>query len=761
MYKQFLLIFFLGHLILNAQNLLQNGDFETGKRGWSFEPGSHEQITSQSHTGSKAISLKTGGIYQDVDENIPVQGNTNYILTGYYKTKNSVDGIWLGLVYMDADWNTLYETEIALDTAKTDYTPFLLYSKAPAGSRYLSFWTWSDASGGRTFFDTLKLYPSNSVAGNHAPVITDIPDQSAETDAPISLQVSANDADNDTLIYALQNAPEGMVIDPKTGHIGGSVSNPGTYTITVVVTDEKSGVTTKRFNWTFHEAAPDPCNILKNSDFETGSMQHWDVYAEYRFDADAQHGASAIRLKSGGFDQTQKLTAENKTTLQLTGYAKTIGSINGAWVGLVFYDKDNNVVGSNEITLRPSSVYQPFIVNATVPQNADAVQAWVWMESDSGELMLDNLKIANASCFNYVIPSSLPPGGLSVSQVPQFVVIGFDDNTKSEGIQWALDLFKNKKNPDGSDARVSFYFNTKGMHEWIEDDPTALLNAIKALKNSGHEVGNHTYGHHSDIDSSDWDTFVNTIIHLNKTKWQSKIADATNDLVSLTGFTRNDIVGFRAPYLLYNQNLFEVLKTQNFLYDCSIEEGYAPQFDGTNFRWPYQLDGGSPGHNESWNNNPENPHAVSIEPVPGLWELPNPVLMIPNDSTCTRYGIPKGLWKRIKKRLPFVEDHKITGFDYNLWSGAQLTKTEVLGILKYNLDLRLQGNRSPFMFGAHTQYYTQEWAEAHSPNATYQEMREAIAEFVDYALSKSVVRIVPGNHIISWCKNPVPLQGGQ
>jgi len=180
-------------------------------------------------------------------------------------------------------------------------------------------------------------------------------------------------------------------------------------------------------------------------------------------------------------------------------------------------------------------------------------------------------------------------------------------------------------------------------------------------------------------------------------------------------------------------------------------------YNGTNFRWPYQLNLGSPGHIENWYGNPDNPEHIEIGSVEGLWELPNHVMMIPKDNECAKYGIVTGLWSRIVSKIPHLHDYKITGFDYNLWSLVALNKAEFLGILKYNLDLRLKGNRAPFMIGAHTQYYTSFWANTNAPNATVQDMRQAIEEFIDYALSKQEVKIRPAIDIINWCNNPIPI----
>jgi hypothetical protein len=499
-------------------------------------------------------------------------------------------------------------------------------------------------------------------------------------------------------------------------------------------------------------AQSNDCNLLQNSGFENG-IASWDSYGvEVKHVSDAYRGSRAIQLKDAGMDQVADDINGKVDTFTFQGHYKTINNPEGIWVGMDFYDDGDNVVFSKSISLSNSSSYKDFSMSGTSTKNTAYIIVWVWsdMGEHRGSVLLDEVTIGTGGCGGSLAASSLPPGGLKVSQVPQFVVIGFDDNTKSEGIDWALNFFENRKNADGTQARVSFYMNTQGLSSWIEDNPSDLLAAMKRLKNSTHEMGNHTKTHFSGVDHYD-------IIGLGESAWRSELLGASNDLRQKVGLSRSQISGFRAPFLIYNQNLLNQLKKLGFLYDCSIEEGYASEFDGTNFRWPYKLDHGSPGHDESWYGNPENPDFINIGAVSGLWELPNHVLMVPKDSECAKYGIRRGLWSRIVSRIPYLSDFKITGFDYNLWSTAKLNKAEVLGIFKYNLDLRLSGNRAPLMIGAHTQYYTSEWADNNAPNATASQMRAAISEFVDYALSKAVVRVRPAKEIIQWCSHPTPI----
>lgn len=498
------------------------------------------------------------------------------------------------------------------------------------------------------------------------------------------------------------------------------------------------------------------CDVLQNPSFETDTNA-WTVYGTNSLINGGYNSAKALSIKNGGLDQlSQEVTAVD--TYQFNGHYKTVGKTDGIWLGMVFYDSDKELIMERSFFLNDVDSYTPFILNATSTPETKYIETWVWSSSEqnSGSLILDELHLSTSGCYTHTVASSLPPQGLSVDEVPQFVVLGFDDNTQAEGIDWVIDLFNTKSNSDGSDARVSFYLNTSGLHA-DDADGTALLASMQRLKNTTHEMGNHTDNHLRYLYQGNEEVFFQTLSTLGHDTWDERIQAASTDLIGLVGLVQNDIQGFRAPYLRYNAESMNVIKEKGFLYDCSIEEGYAPEFDGTNFRWPYELDEGSPGHDESWYGNRNNAQRVDIKTTQGLWELPNYVLMVPKDSETSSYGITTGFWNRLLTNMPYLEDHKVTGLDYNLWTIGKINKAEMLGLLKYNLDLRLSGNRAPFMFGTHSQYYTQAWADANVPNATLEEMKEAISSFVDYALSKEVVRMSTGVDIIEWCKDPQPL----
>jgi hypothetical protein len=227
------------------------------------------------------------------------------------------------------------------------------------------------------------------------------------------------------------------------------------------------------------------------------------------------------------------------------------------------------------------------------------------------------------------------------------------------------------------------------------------------------------------------------------------------------GIPREEIYGFRSPFLNYNDALFTVLRDRGIWYDCSIEEGWQLDDDPSGFAWPYTLDSGSSAHDYAQERDfPA--RDFDLKSHPGIIELPAYALVIPPDDVADEYDFEPGLLQRIRVLIPEREpgSDRITGLDYNLWYTAELTKGEVLAILKYNLDQRLSGNRAPFLFGAHTDFYRTGW-EVDKVKEGDQGRKEAIEEFFDYAASLPETRIATFKEVLDFMRNPRPLSCDQ
>lgn len=346
-----------------------------------------------------------------------------------------------------------------------------------------------------------------------------------------------------------------------------------------------------------------------------------------------------------------------------------------------------------------------------------------------------------------ILPSQRHPGDLDIKDVPLFVTMGFDDNGHSglvdpdlcEGVRWASEFFSSIKNRDGSTGACTFYQTTSYMTGDGDEPGDLVTKSWRQAAEAGHEIGCHTHTHPHGGSLSHQD-------------WRDEIDRCLNHLTEGLEISRENIVGFRTPFLEYTAKTFDVIKEFGFSYDCSIEEGFDPDQDGRNFFWPYRLDGGSPGNRYSASIG----DAHLVEACEGVWEMPSYALIAPPDDLCEKYGVESGFRRELHNRCSWFdpEDGKITGLDYNCLVPLAMSKSEFLATLKYSFDLRLEGNRAPFMLGAHSDVYATGYDIC--PNITIAQRREAIEEFFDYALGFKDVRVVSVSAILDWIKSQTP-----
>lgn len=347
-----------------------------------------------------------------------------------------------------------------------------------------------------------------------------------------------------------------------------------------------------------------------------------------------------------------------------------------------------------------------------------------------------------------------PPGGLQIADAPLFVSVTFDDNFDQEGMSWASGFFRELRNPagagtaasfDGSPARTTFYI-TSGYAADMQDSWLAALR-------DGHELGNHTDSHGDGLEFTleQWTREIATC----NAKARAALSSPTQSL---------RLRGFRAPFLHYNDRLFDALLSNGIAYDTSIMSCWADSADGKSCSWPYAMDHGSPDADAiyaKWGSR----QVAPVSAHPGLLEIPVSVAFVPDDSLADQYGFSPGLRQRVQDQLAdaanpsFFEPAtgKLVGMDITMFMNAKMTKAEALATMKHTLDLRLAGNRAPLVFIAHPHVYSSRW-DAHAPGAPdAADRRSVIEEFVRYALSKPEVRMRPLADVATWLKEPVGL----
>jgi choice-of-anchor A domain-containing protein/RHS repeat-associated protein len=122
------------------------------------------------------------------------------------------------------------------------------------------------------------------VSNNRPPQIVTTPDTTADPGVAYSYDVDATDPDNDTLTYALINAPAGMSIDGSTGLIRWTPTpaQSGTHPVRVQVNDGRGGEDTQNYSIV---VTPPPPN--RAPEIVSTAPPSVEERATYRYDIDA------------------------------------------------------------------------------------------------------------------------------------------------------------------------------------------------------------------------------------------------------------------------------------------------------------------------------------------------------------------------------------------------------------------------------------------------------------------------------------------
>lgn len=364
--------------------------------------------------------------------------------------------------------------------------------------------------------------------------------------------------------------------------------------------------------------------------------------------------------------------------------------------------------------------------------------------------------------------------------VPQFVCFSSDDNGYSGlpgsgsegGLHWLTQLFESryqsmvKNGFEGPPPHYTFYVNTyyldplwedmAGSIEKHKEDPVHVKRAWREAIEKGHEIGVHTHSHPHGrgLSVAQWEEEIESSIRILTAPWNPDETPESPDRAAGLGVARTGLVGFRAPFLEYDDNGMTAARLQGFLYDSSIEEmwrtGEEEGGESEGFRKPYRLDAGLP------DNDPP------IGPQPGLWEIPVYDFLVPLDEECAGYGLEPGMRDRLKKVKDYFlpEYGGITGMDWNLWNEFNLTPDEFLAVLKYTFDRHYEIDRCPMTVGLHSALYTVTPGMEPDLAVLIRERRAAVEAFVDYMLLKRNVHVVSHRELLDWMHGEDPPRPG-
>ncbi|XP_053392589.1 chitin deacetylase 7-like [Mercenaria mercenaria] len=88
---------------------------------------------------------------------------------------------------------------------------------------------------------------------------------------------------------------------------------------------------------------------------------------------------------------------------------------------------------------------------------------------------LQNMLLPNCRCYN----DRSPPGGLTMSETPQIVMVSFEGTINTENIKSYRPIFSGVTNPNNCPARGTFFIEDSGTDYEI----------VKELSDEGHEIG--------------------------------------------------------------------------------------------------------------------------------------------------------------------------------------------------------------------------------------------------------------------------------
>ncbi|EIN14312.1 hypothetical protein PUNSTDRAFT_49130 [Punctularia strigosozonata HHB-11173 SS5] len=294
--------------------------------------------------------------------------------------------------------------------------------------------------------------------------------------------------------------------------------------------------------------------------------------------------------------------------------------------------------------------------------------------------------------------STSPPGGLSPSQVPQFVVFTADDAVQSYTIDAVNQFLAHRKNPNGCTPKMTYFTSLNYTNYTLVTDWFV----------AGNEIADHTMTH---VGTPPSDEINGNLVALN----------------ALAGIPLNSIQGFRAPYLNYSVDTLKLLAQADFTYDSSASASIPVTDDGTDAFWPYTLDYGMANDCLSVDG------ICKGEPkLPGFWEIP-------------MYAF----FDNLGVNGPHLMDPWLDAAN----GGSSVNDTATFEYMKNTFTAHYTSNRQPIGLYTHPIHVSLSYPGSTASNSTI----KMINAFLDWAQEQDNVWIVSNEQLLAWVKNPVPV----
>jgi LysM repeat protein len=287
--------------------------------------------------------------------------------------------------------------------------------------------------------------------------------------------------------------------------------------------------------------------------------------------------------------------------------------------------------------------------------------------------------------------SLMPPNGLTPEETPQIITITHDDAVNPLSNKVVKAVIDKHTNPNGCNAPATWFTLQTGS-----DCAT-----VKKLYDENSEIAVHTVNHLR-LDPS----FAG-----GEQAMADEMFGVRAWLNTSCGIPLEDLVGFRAPYLISNQKTRALLQKEGMLYDSSMISAFSQGSEVSSAPgqrpFPFTMDRGIP-INAEWNY-PDGQCNCSTESYPGMFELP-------------MYELQNAAGEHLASMDP---------------------EGDVFNIYRENFDMNYNNNRAPFGVYLHAPWFNDRTTAA-------------LNQFMEYAMAKPDVWVLTMRQLAEWMKNPVP-----
>ncbi|MEM8859422.1 MAG: putative Ig domain-containing protein, partial [Chloroflexota bacterium] len=204
-------------------------------------------------------------------------------------------------------------------------------TSSAAGEITIELFSMNVDKGGNNVLDAFRI-----IKKQDPPQWGDISNQTTNLNAPVSLQLSATDSDNDELTFSATALPDGLTLNKTTGLVTGAPTSAGTFEVSVGVTDGNFAEVSESFNWIVN--APPSITIVDNQITQLNKSINLNVQASdpenqaITFDAQGLPNGLSISSSTGKITGTAEKSGNYLVTILAADSRQAESTITFDWL---------------------------------------------------------------------------------------------------------------------------------------------------------------------------------------------------------------------------------------------------------------------------------------------------------------------------------------------------------------------------------------------------------------------------------------------